>query len=81
MDVTENDASLLLEWEDGSIVFVKLPSTIVVRNLIPLVKSSLVVFVLDTSTGSSVVAMVTCISEFDLSSSIDSNVLEPREID
>lgn len=81
MDVTENDSSLLLEWEDGSIVFVKLPSTIVVRNLIPLVKSSLVVFVLDTSTGSSVVAMVTCISEFDLSSSIDSNVLEPREID
>jgi len=81
MDVIENDSSLPLVWKDGSIVFVKLPSVIVVRNLIPLVKLSPVVFVLDTPTGSSVVAMVTCISELDLSSSIDSNVFEPREVD
>ena len=73
MGVTKKDSLLPLEWKDGSIVFVKLPNVIVVCKLIP---SPAVCFSV-TPFGLSVVAMVTCMSELNLSSCFDSNVFEP----
>lgn len=81
MGVTKSDSLLPLVWKDGSIVFVKLPSVIVVCKLITLVKLSPAVCVSDTPPGLSVVAMVTCISELNLSSWFDNNVFEPRGVD
>ena len=80
MGVTEMDSLLPLIWKDGNIVFVKLPCAIVVRKLIPLVKLCLAVCVLDPVPVPSVDAMVTCISELDLSSCFDTNVFEPRDV-
>lgn len=81
MGVTEMDSLLPLVWKDGSVVCVKLPCLIVVRKLLPLVKLCVAVCASDLLPEPSVVAMVTCISEPDLSSSFDTNLFESREVD
>jgi len=80
MGVPKKDSLLPLVWKDGSIVFVKLPCVIVVRKLMPLVKLCLTVCVLDPPPDPSVVTTVTCISELDLSSCLDTNVLESLNV-